>query len=414
MGESATGRDLVIRQLESRREELVDQTFKRICADIPAYGAVRDPELMADVRQHVDAHHSALLESLAANRSPIPDDFLLMRQHTARRVGRIPVTDYMRAFRIFQVVIWDALVDQARDEDACRTILTLVGPLLDYINVAAAVAAEQYIEIEQFELAGGERVRRDLLEDLVAVRPVPPGPRQDAARDAGLGPDIPCLVAVGLISDLPDDEESRRSVAAALARACVGRLRPLTVMRRDEIVVVAPADGFRPAGAVAGFHEVHQRLSERGLRMALGVSTVHAGLAGVASAHREARSAAECLGPDGGVLALPDLSAFDYLSSFRDATAERLIPPEIKRFVEDDLAHGGVLTTTLLAYVESDLNVKALSERLFVHTNTAHYRLNRITEQTRRDLRKLSDVLELVIAIRLAHALGDRPPAAWS
>lgn len=59
------------------------------------------------------------------------------------------------------------------------------------------------------------------------------------------------------------------------------------------------------------------------------------------------------------------------------------------------------------------MNVKALSERLHLHTNTAHYRLNRIAEQTGSDLRSLADVLDLVIAIHLARPLGDRPPAAW-
>jgi sugar diacid utilization regulator len=148
--------------------------------------------------------------------------------------------------------------------------------------------------------------------------------------------------------------------------------------------------------------------------LAIGLSTVHQGLSGVASAHREARGAAESLGPDGGVLALPSLSAFDYLTSFHDSTAERLIPAAIHRFVADDIAHGGVLTTTLLAYLASDLNVKALSEHLRVHTNTAHYRLNRISDQTGYDLRKLDSVLELVIATRLARPLGDRPPGVWA
>jgi hypothetical protein len=69
-----------------------------------------------------------------------------------------------------------------------------------------------------------------------------------------------------------------------------------------------------------------------------------------------------------------------------------------------------VLTSTLLAYASSNLNVTVLSQRLSVHVNTAHYRPNKIAEQTQRDLRKLDDVLELVIAVRLAEPLGDRPP----
>jgi sugar diacid utilization regulator len=310
--------------------------------------------------------------------------------------------------------MWDGLVEAAGGEDGTGAVLGLVGPLLDYINLATTHAAELYIEIEQIELADGERIRRDLLEDLVAARPVAPGPRQDAARDGGLGPDTACLVVIGVPRAMPDDEQVLRSAAGSVRRACEARLTPLMVLRRDEIVVVAPVRGSETCQAVANLTAAYERLAKQGVRLAIGVSTVHPGLAGVASAHREARGAADCVGSDGGVLALPALSAFDYLTSFRDPTAARLISPAIRQFVDEDIARGGVLTSTLIAYVASDLNVKALSKRIYVHANTAHYRLNRVAEQTGRDLRKISDVLELVIAIRLAQPLGDRPPAAWA
>jgi len=42
------------------------------------------------------------------------------------------------------------------------------------------------------------------------------------------------------------------------------------------------------------------------------------------------------------------------------------------------------------------------AERLYVHVNTAHHRLARIEEKTGCDLRRLSDVQELLVAIKLA------------
>jgi len=61
-----------------------------------------------------------------------------------------------------------------------------------------------------------------------------------------------------------------------------------------------------------------------------------------------------------------------------------------------------VLTSTALEYAATNLNAKAAVERLFVHVNTAHYRLARVAEKTCRDMRSLSDVMELLIAIKLA------------
>ena len=68
----------------------------------------------------------------------------------------------------------------------------------------------------------------------------------------------------------------------------------------------------------------------------------------------------------------------------------------------EDREHGGHLIATLLAYADADLNAKAAAEALVIHPNTAHYRLGRIAEKTGTDLRRLSDVIDLLIAIRLA------------
>jgi DNA-binding PucR family transcriptional regulator len=101
------------------------------------------------------------------------------------------------------------------------------------------------------------------------------------------------------------------------------------------------------------------------------------------------------------VLALPDLSAFEYLTLGGDATAVRLLTPAVRRFVEDDAAAGGALIQTLLAYSAAKLNAKLAAERLYIHVNTAHHRLARIEERTGCDLRNVTDVQELLIAIRL-------------
>ena len=105
-------------------------------------------------------------------------------------------------------------------------------------------------------------------------------------------------------------------------------------------------------------------------------------------------------------MALPDLSAFDYLTLRSDGTVLRLLAPSVRRFVEEDTAGGGALTATLLAYAAANLNAKVAAQRLYVHVNTAHHRLTRIEEKTGCDLRDLADVQELLIAIRLAGARG--------
>ena len=49
----APGRAAILRRLQERTAELVDETMRRIWTEIPAYAAVRDPAFRADETQHV-------------------------------------------------------------------------------------------------------------------------------------------------------------------------------------------------------------------------------------------------------------------------------------------------------------------------------------------------------------------------
>jgi DNA-binding PucR family transcriptional regulator len=98
------------------------------------------------------------------------------------------------------------------------------------------------------------------------------------------------------------------------------------------------------------------------------------------------------------------MSAFQYLTLRPDATASRLIAPAIHEFVDQDTRDGGHLIATLREYVACDLNGKRAAEHLHIHVNTAHYRLARIAERTGCDLRRVADLLEILIAARLSEA----------
>jgi hypothetical protein len=400
--------------LRQRAEEIIHRTVDAIFTEIASYRAVRDPALRSDVRDLVAEHHQTLLDCVARERPVNRDELPFLHPHVVRQVGMIPVADHLRAGRVYLCVATDTLLEDASGRPSVEaSVAAVVSLLIDYVDRSSTFAAELYSEIERLQPVSGEVVRRELLDDLIAARPVMPGPRQEAARGAGLGPGRPCFVVAAVPRSELSGERSLPAVGAALARACQNHRTPLTVVRCDHVVLVVSAVEREIGPVVDRLGETYARLAQEGTRLAIGVSTVHPTLGGVASAYDEAFGTAQSLGADGGVFALPTLSAFEYLTSFRDGTAERLISAAVQRFVDADLQSGGVLAATLLTYVACSLSVKTVSERLAVHVNTAHYRLNKIAEQTGRDLRRLDDVLELVIAIRLARSRGDRPLGVW-
>jgi sugar diacid utilization regulator len=287
-------------------------------------------------------------------------------------------------------------------EDGREAALILARPLIGYVDVFSHVVNAAFAEAEEAISASTSAVRGELTDVLLSGGELTPGPQLNLARQTGL--DFSRSLAVIVARTVPPmaDEATLGIAAVALARAMGDAIEPLAVVRGGEVVVVRSTAEPEAHALSQALRTTWQRLQERGIELAVGVSTVHDGLAEVPTAYREACLVVEQLPERGGALGLADLSVADYLL-FRadDDTAWRLVPPEVRSFVEDDARQGGVLCDTLLAYVACDLNVKLAAEQLFVHPNTAHYRLARIEERTGCSTRSLRDVLLLTIAIRL-------------
>ncbi|HEV2371750.1 MAG TPA: helix-turn-helix domain-containing protein [Streptosporangiaceae bacterium] len=394
---------------EATMDTLVDLAVEAIWQQVPAYMDSHDEQLRRDVTVHVRSVFTVFLAGVTGGRPARRADFVLTRQQATRRVSQgISLADFLHAFRIGQLVLWQGVLDAAGEEPLAReAALSLVAELMRVIELGSTVAAEAYVEAQQHALAESDRVRRDLLEDLLARRSTFAGPKGALLRTVGLGPDTRLLVATAAPAGELPHSYTLRDAAAVVGRVRGGRGRGLAVVRQDEIVCVTPVPRAGVDAAVADMRQACTELAEHRVRLAVGVSTVHPGLLAVPEAYSEARVAREGLGQAEGVLALPLLTTFDYLVLRDDETARRLVRPEVRQFVAEDLAAGGALIATLVEFAACDLNAKTAAERLHLHVNTAYYRLERIAERTGCDLRKLTDVMELLIAVRV---LGARPP----
>jgi hypothetical protein len=293
--------------VEAALPDLVPAAVEAIWQQVPAYAASQDDQLRADVGVHVAAVFRVFLDGLAGRREARRADFAITREQATRRVAQgVSLADFLQAFRIGQLTLWQGILAAAGDDPAARDgALSVVAQLMQVIELGSTIAGEAYVQAQQHALAEGDRVRRDLLEDLLARRDIRAGPGRPVLRAAGLGPDRRLLVA----SAAPAGEHDRGEgtglpdVAATLRRAFGGHGLGLTVVRHDEIVGIAPVAGGRAEPAVAGLTRVCAGLARQGVPLAVGVSTVHAGLHGIPEAYAEARSARDGLGTGAGVLA---------------------------------------------------------------------------------------------------------------
>jgi hypothetical protein len=388
--------------VESQLDDMVAAATDAIWAQVPAYGASKDADLRADVLAHVASVFRIFLSVLDRDTPITMADFAGTREQAGLREGQdISLADFLRAFRIGQQSLWRSVLAATRDDPEARdAALRLVEPIMAVIEIGSTVAAEAYAEAQQHRLAEHDRARRDLLEDLLARQGVAGTQKRGILRTAGLDEDSRLLVASAMLAEGCSAEHGLSDAASAFAGARGGG-RGLSVVRQGEVVAVLPVGAPGEREAIEGVRQACAELKAQQLRLSVGISTTHAGMHEVPEAYAEARVARNGLGDRDGVLALPLLSAFDYLVLSEGQTAQRLIRREVARFVIEDAAAGGVLIATLAEYAACDLNAKTAAKRLHLHVNTAYYRLERIAERTGCDLRSLRDVVELLIAIRM-------------
>jgi hypothetical protein len=392
----------LVKRLQARLGDLVADGLDAMQREVPTYAGIEDPDFVADVRLSMTRHSSILLHCLKSGSNPTAEDLEFVRSNAADRAARdIPLADYLHAFRVFNRILMDAILRESRPQAGGDPALEAARGLLEYADLATTYAGDAYLEAQKLLLADNDRIRRDLLEDLLAGREPGSGGRLAAANAAGLSPRARCVVITAVPVDPLDEARALRHAASSTARAVRGAVAPLVVIRQREIVIVRALEVPGTTGLAKPLERVQVKLDAGGVRLAIGVSTPLEGVGQLPDGYREAYLAVQSIGPAGGVVCLEGLSPFEYLALRSDATAQRLVSPAIVAFLAEDARKGGSLTRTLLAYVEADLNVSSAAEKLFIHPNTAHYRLARIAEKTGLDLRNVSHLMGLLIAVKL-------------
>jgi PucR C-terminal helix-turn-helix domain/GGDEF-like domain len=408
----AAERARILSTLLGRIDAVTEAGVAAIRNQIPAYSAQRDERFLADLASQVRLNYSTTLSGMLEERVVTADDIAFIRGAAMRRaeIG-IALEDYLAAYRVGQLVLWDAMVACASDSDAGReAALTLAAPLIRFIDVASTLAGQAFVEFRQLAVAEADRNRRDLLEVLLTGELPTRGPLHVAARDHGLGSETRALVVAAAPGGPSSGHEVIQTASRAIARVGLND-STLVVVRQGEIVAVPVLrPGADPTSVCERIESLQERLSAEGTPLAVGVSTIAEGVAELPRAYQEARAAREFLGGRPGVVAIPRLSPFEYLMLGADETARRVVDPSLRAFLAEDLAHGGVLSSTVQALARADLNLRAAAEQLHVHPNTAHYRLRRIEERAGRNPRRIADLLELLVAIELERRpLGPVP-----
>jgi DNA-binding PucR family transcriptional regulator len=405
--------------LVTSHNELAEAVLDRLAADAPAvalrmadaaraevaeYAAVRDAGFGAEVLAHAEEHVHAFVECTRRGRPLSGAELDFVRERGARRARELLSLDaLLEAYLIGQRTIWEAIAEAAGDSpEGLRVARELTAVTFEYTHAINVALAAAYVRERQALTSDSERGRRDLLDRLLAGGGAD-GAEMRRAEALGLRPDAQHVVVV---APGPDDGDHLRFVQQALALDDRGA--SFVVARNDEVTAILPVFVRRgPLEVRAALDLAAGRLSRTyGVTLQAGVSSVCHALADVGRGYGEAKRALRHA-PDAGAVAIEEIGLLDYLIEQADDSARRLVPPAAHALMAEDRRQGGVLTATLQAYADCDLNVARAAALLVVHPNTVHYRLGRVEGVTGRDPRRLSDLLELLLAIRLSESLAN-------
>ncbi|HEX6492915.1 MAG TPA: helix-turn-helix domain-containing protein [Candidatus Dormibacteraeota bacterium] len=200
-------------------------------------------------------------------------------------------------------------------------------------------------------------------------------------------------------------ERARHQLRRILQRVSAQHGGPdLVSLRGNAMVAVAPCADPASARAVAAAAIEQMTAVLPGLVATWGVSRLHTNPLEYGVAYREAAIAMRVAARPGG----GGVAVFDELG----VTRLLLAPgdqPDLADYVKEvlgpvldyDRERSTPLIATLRTYLESDCSLNAAAQRLAVHHKTLRYRLNRIGELTRLDLRRHEDRFRADLALRI-------------
>jgi purine catabolism regulator len=248
-----------------------------------------------------------------------------------------------------------------------------------------------------------DEVEEELLDVLTAGRPGSHQAARERAKRKGFDVDAPYLV----IAAEPAEPGRGAKIRATWERLfATMRSSALVRERGDGTLALVSLAGRRALDPKALAEQLHRAArAAAAVPVALGYGAVRMGTAEIAGGAREAEQALtmgrRLFGPDSAT-AFSDLGLYRLLYALQPL-------PELRVFRDDALAgliakdRRGVLLQTLGAYLATNGSPTDAAERLHLHRNTVLYRLGRIEDLLRLDLRDA----EVRLALHLALKIGD-------
>ena len=400
----------VIPQAGTRLDATMADSARLLCdavlAEIPAFSASANPEVLPALGQHVDEHVAEIRRLFAGG---AVSDFGFVRRNAQRRAEqRFPLEVTLHAYRCGHRVLSQWLreaVAASAPLTAGRAAAIVADFAIEYTNTISIIAASEYVSrTRTLTEAEGDR-RTELLNILLAGYDESDGRVARLLKRAGYLEQRQAYCAVvaqpANPSEMEHPERARR-IIDAIAEAMTGTTIRTLAGVRNNLVTAVLSDLRRQSGWTAVQSNLAERI--RPLLLALGPSV----LVGISADHPSTAFLPRALGE--AAIALDFASVGERVVGFsglpvrrllvlRGADTVRATPPAwAQPLIAADATAQGSLIGTLRAFADADMNMQKAARQLGKHPNTLYARLARIKELTGLDGQHYRDLTELLLA----------------
>lgn len=376
------GQQDVYRRVERQVPRLARAMVERFVAEVPLYALLPREQLDGEILDITD-HNLRLFLSMVRDRRRLDEVEL---QHVvdsaARRAEeRVPLEAVLAAYHLGSRLGWEALVAEARPEEA-PALVAAATAVLAYVQQVTGAVAAAYLDEQQSIFGEEGDARRSLVNALLTGAPA-----EGYAARIGV-PLAPAWVVLDLrIAEHADEAERRVGGAVAARRKLARVIGALEAWSGGTVLTRLDPTGGQVLFPVydGDTTDVTDRLDGLVIDLAKAAGAqVTAAWAGTGSLPDLPQAAAQArdvlrlvrdLGRPPGAYALPDVLLEYQLSRPSDAQ-------QVLAGLLDPLDRNPDLQRTLECYLECDLDRRAAAAALHVHPNTLDYRLRRIVELT--------------------------------
>lgn len=360
-------------------DELTDRLVEVILDEDPSYRPGRTPR--EDLHRSCHDNLLRILQSLTGTSEGDPFD---APRATGRRRAEqgMPLESVLHAYRLGYRIIWEGLVEQAREGGVVEGLVEAASEVWAIIDEFSSVVADAYRETEA-EFARRDDRRRDALVDaLLEGR----GTERTVAADAAAALDLPehGRFAVVVLAG----EETSRPAGSALRG--IG-LRVAWRNRTDREIGLVSLGRSAPGDVVLALRTV------AGLRA--GVSPAVDGLAEVDVAHRLAETALRALPTDEAAVAELDARLPGALLVTAPDLSARLVRRALGGVLDLEADERDLLLDTLRTWLDTGGSAGQTAGKLYCHRNTVLNRLRRLEGLTDRSLERVDHLVEWSLAL---------------